>query len=256
MRMRAPRPDLRVRHGEYGFDGGSAQALLGAGLGSLGVMGLTPVAIRSGRKLLATLGVAASLGVLSTVPLFVYATRRGKFQVWADLLDELGWHGRERVLDAGCGRGAVMTMAAQLVPDGTVVGVDLWTDDQSGNGPAAARQNIRREGVVRQCQLTTGNLLALPFADASFDLVLSSLAIHNIDQARVTSQRRLHALDEVARVLKPGGRLVIADLMWTSAYARRLRELGMADVQQRKLGWRIWYGPWLGADLVTATMPG
>ena len=92
----------------------------------------------------------------------------------------------------------------------------------------------------------------MPFPDNSFDLVVSSLAIHNIEDA-ATRQR---AIDEAVRVVKPGGRLAIADFVATSSYAERLRELGMAGVTRRNLGWRFWYGfPWTATPLVTATKP-
>ena len=91
---------------------------------------------------------------------------------------------------------------------------------------------------------------AKPFPDASFDLVLSSLAIHNIEDAAA----RQKAIDEAVRVLKPGGRLAIADFRATAGYASRLRELGIKDVARRGLGWRMWYGgPWAATTLVTAT---
>ena len=97
--------------------------------------------------------------------------------------------------------------------------------------------------------------MSLPFADGTFDLVVSSLAIHNIDQFRPSKQGCSTAVAEAARSLKPGGRLMIADLGLTPLYACRLRELSMQAVRQRKLGWRFWYGPWMGADLVTAVKP-
>jgi ubiquinone/menaquinone biosynthesis C-methylase UbiE len=91
---------------------------------------------------------------------------------------------------------------------------------------------------------------AVPFADSKFDLVVSSLTIHNIKG----DQGRGQAVDEAVRVLKPGGRLLIADLMWTTAYAKRLRELGMENVVEQQLDWPFWYGA-LGmvTGLVTAT---
>jgi ubiquinone/menaquinone biosynthesis C-methylase UbiE len=91
---------------------------------------------------------------------------------------------------------------------------------------------------------------AVPFADSTFDLVVSSLTIHNIKG----DQGRGQAVDEAVRVLKPGGRLLIADLMWTTAYAKRLRELGMENVVEQQLDWPFWYGA-LGmvTGLVTAT---
>jgi arsenite methyltransferase len=192
--------------------------------------------------------------LLSAVAFYLHATRRGKFAVWADLLAHVQWRGTERVLDLGCGRGAVLAIAARCVPRGRVIGLDLWTTDQSGNSPNATRQNLAAEQVSERCAVVTGTMLALPFRDGSFDVVTSSLAIHNIDQFAPTNHRRLRAVDEAVRVLAPRGRLLIADLMWTARYAQRLRTLGMDDVQRRGLGWRFWYGPGMGASLVTATM--
>jgi SAM-dependent methyltransferase len=92
-------------------------------------------------------------------------------------------------------------------------------------------------------------MLAMPFSDGTFDLVVSSMAIHNIDDQDICShRRRLQGHDEAVRVLKPGGRLLIADF-WSSAYADHLRSHGMSDVRDRSLGWRFWYLPGIGARL-------
>jgi len=56
------------------------------------------------------------------------------------------------------------------------------TEDQSGNSPEIAEANLQAEGVNYRSELRTGDMLAMSFADASFDLVVSSLAIHNIDE--------------------------------------------------------------------------
>jgi ubiquinone/menaquinone biosynthesis C-methylase UbiE len=91
---------------------------------------------------------------------------------------------------------------------------------------------------------------ALPFPDASFDVVVSSLAIHNI---RSNDDRR-KAVAEALRVLKPGGRLAIADIRATSHYERALEALGAVHVQRRRLGWRFWWGnPFAATSLVTAS---
>lgn len=71
---------------------------------------------------------------------FVYTTRRGKFRAWADILAQLGLCGHEQLFDLGCGRGAVLLMAAAYLPGGKAVGVDLWkSSDQSGNVRSVAQ---------------------------------------------------------------------------------------------------------------------
>jgi ubiquinone/menaquinone biosynthesis C-methylase UbiE len=88
-------------------------------------------------------------------------------------------------------------------------------------------------------------MTALPFPNASFDVVTSALAIHNIESLA----GRYRALDEAIRVLRPGGQLFIADLTpMTKKYAAHL---GHGTV--RHLGPGYWYGgPWLGVSLLHA----
>jgi ubiquinone/menaquinone biosynthesis C-methylase UbiE len=182
-----------------------------------------------------------------------YTTLRGKFVVWASLLDRLGLRGDERILDMGCGRGAVLLLAAQHLTTGRAVGVDLWrARDQSGNAAEATRRNAVAEGVADGVELHTADMTALPLDDDSFDLVVSSLAIHNIS-GRAGREK---AIDEAVRVLRPGGRLLIADIWATRQYQAHLAKLGMNNVTRRRLGWRFWWGgPWAATRLVTATKP-
>jgi arsenite methyltransferase len=183
----------------------------------------------------------------------LYAIRRGKFIVWARLLDGLGLSGDEQVLDVGCGRGAVLLLAAERLTRGRAIGIDIWkTTDQSGNASQVTRRNAILEGVNDRVELHTADMTALPFPDDSFDLVLSSLAVHNTK----TRARQNAAVDEAARVLRPGGQLMIADIRATARYQARLDALGMADVTRRRLGWRMWFsGPFVPTHLVTATKP-
>ena len=98
---------------------------------------------------------AAGIGVAAVAALLIGAgisvrrfSRRGKFEVWAQLLTGIGLRGDERVLDLGCGRGAVLLTAAKLVPRGTAVGVDIWRADQTGNSMQATLANAEAEGVA------------------------------------------------------------------------------------------------------------
>jgi len=196
---------------------------------------------------------AAAVVVTACAGCGLYASRRGKFVVWAELLDRLALRGDERIVDLGCGRGAVLLMAAQQLSTGRAVGVDLWKrKDQSGNSADATWRNATAEGVAGRVDLHTADMTALPFAENSFDVVVSSMAIHNI-KGRAGRDR---AIEEAVRVLRPGGRLMIADIWATGRYCTRLAELGMIDITRRGLGWRMWWtGPWVATRLVTATKP-
>jgi arsenite methyltransferase len=182
---------------------------------------------------------------------FWYTTRRGKFIEWSRILDGLALRGDETVLDMGCGRGAVLTAVARRLTTGRVTGIDIWsTKDQSGNARDVTLRNASLEGVSDRVQIETGDMRALPFPDASFDLVASSLAIHNIS----SSADRKRAVTEGFRVLKPGGRMVIVDMWATRLYEGVLRTLGAANVERRRLGWKFWWGnPVAGTTLLTAS---
>jgi arsenite methyltransferase len=127
--------------------------------------------------------------------------------------------------------------------------VDLWRSvDQSGNDPLSTLSNAAAEAVT--VALLTADMRALPLATGSVDVLVSSLAIHNIGD----EPGRIRAVAEAARVLRPGGRLVITDLRYARAYADQLIGLGLANVTVRDLGWRFWYGgPWGRTSAVTAT---
>jgi len=91
---------------------------------------------------------------------------------------------------------------------------------------------------------------SLPFEDNTFDVVLSSLAIHNI---RWNAERK-KAVAEAFRVLRPGGRIVIADIRATRLYEETLRALGASNIERRSLGWRFWWGnPIARTNLVIAS---
>jgi SAM-dependent methyltransferase len=230
------------RRGSYGIDAPYAAAFI-----VLMVVLELALAILSGKPWIFLL----FLFVLAVAASYFYGTLRGKFVVWARLLDQLQLRGDERILDMGCGRGAVLLMAAQRLTTGRAVGVDLWRGvDQSGNSADATRRNAVAEGVADRVELHTGDMTALPFEDNSFDVVVSSLAIHNIRG----NTGREKAIDEAVRVLRSGGRLQILDVRGTRQYEARLAKLGMSAVARRRLG--VWWGiPWVPTRIVTATKP-
>jgi arsenite methyltransferase len=140
---------------------------------------------------------------------------------------------------------------AKRLPTGRATGIDIWsTHDQSGNARDVTLRNASLEGVADRVDVETGDMRALPFPDASFDVVVSSLAIHNIK----SNDDRRKAIAEGFRVLKPGGRMMIADIRATAIYADELRTLGATDLGRRRLGWRFWWGnPVAATTLLTAS---
>jgi arsenite methyltransferase len=243
---------LARRHGEYGIDAPYVPLTLGL----VGLFLLVVAIVILWIFHIAVLGIIIliyALFMFLNAACYLYTTRRGKFQVWAEMLTELSLRGDEQVLDIGCGRGAVLLMAAALLSTGKGTGVDLWkTSDQSGNARAVTLHNAQAEGVADRVELLTADMRELPCTDDSFDVVLSSLAIHNIREATGREQ----AVFEAVRVLKPGGRLLIVDFRETQSYAAYLQKLGMVDVTHRVLDWRFWYGgPWTAAKLVNARKP-
>ena len=148
----------------------------------------------------------------------------------------------------------MLLAAAKRLPHGRAIGVDVWSaKDQSGNAEQVTRRNAALEGVAGRVELQTADMRKLPFEDGSFDVVVSSLAIHNVPGAG----ERAKALREAARVLRKGGRLMIADIRHVSDYARELEACGLTITARRSLGMRFWYafGPWAATRLIAATKP-
>lgn len=170
---------------------------------------------------------AVSLGL--TAAWMILSSRVTKLWQRDYLLDSLRLRGDEKVLDAGCGRGLLLLGAARRLSSGKAVGVDLWqTQDQSGNARTATLANARAEGVADKIEVLDGDVRKLPFPDATFQAVCSSLVLHNIP----TAAGRAEAVRELWRVLSPGGRLALCDIGYTAAYADELRRLG-ADALHR-----------------------
>jgi len=106
----------------------------------------------------------------------------------------------ERILDVGCGTGSLALAAKACVGvSGSVCGVDASTEMIE-----RARHKARRGKLKVDFQIAT--VEALPFPDRSFDVVFSTLMLHHLP--RLVRRR---CASEVARVLRPGGRILVAD---------------------------------------------
>lgn len=176
---------------------------------------------------LAGMPLTVAIGCLGLAGYMVWSSKWGKVADREKLLDQLQLRGDERVLDVGCGRGLMLIGAAKRLSSGSATGIDIWQSvDLSGNRAEETLRNARAEGVAGRVRVETADMRQLPFADGSFDLVLSRAAIHNLYQ-RVDREK---ALREIARVLAPEGRVVIDDIRHLPEYSEVLRQAGLTAV--------------------------
>lgn len=102
--------------------------------------------------------------------------------------------------DLGCGPGQLVIELARRAPGLHVTGIDL-SDEMIARG----QDNARRAGVADRVSFRRGNAQQIPFPDASLHLVVSTLSLHHWSDP-------VAVLDEIARVLRPGGSFLIFDL--------------------------------------------
>jgi ubiquinone/menaquinone biosynthesis C-methylase UbiE len=115
------------------------------------------------------------------------------------LLDQASIQTGHRILDIGCGTGALVTMIKRLHPDVDVVGLDP-------DPKALTRARRKAERIAVPIQFDQGFSDELPYPDVSFDRVFSSFMLHHLQAGE-----KERTLREVRRVLKPGGSLHLLD---------------------------------------------
>ncbi len=162
-----------------------------------------------------------SLGLCASMLAYSFL---GKFNIRKRMLGMVRWRGNEIVLDIGTGRGLLAIGAAKRLRTGTVVAIDDWqATGATGNTMEAVQRNVDVARVHDRVELRSDDPRHIAFVDNSFDVVLSLLSLHGIDDAG----GRAKACCEIARVLKPRGIAVIADSAYVRDYARALNAAGL-----------------------------
>lgn len=172
---------------------------------------------------------SAGVTFLLTAAVMFWGSKVGKVRLRERVLNAIPWRGDERVLDVGCGHGLMLIGAAHRLLSGKATGIDLWQkEDQAGNSREATWQNIKLENIEDKVEMLDGDARKLPFPNDAFDVVLSSWALHNI----YDPPGRDLALQEIVRVLKPGGRVAIIDIRHSKEYAGVFQKLSMENVRR------------------------
>ncbi len=232
--MKPPRP--QQQSADYGIDApevlrrflmiGTVALVLNFAAPS--IMGLLPATAAPGFQALARSLGWMGWGFIATACVMLWGSRVGKLRLRDRLLSSMSWRGDEQVLDVGCGHGLMLVGIARRLRESRVIGIDIWrADDLAHNGPESALRNARLEGVAGRVEVRTADARALPFDAGRFDAVVSSWMLHNI--AERDGRRR--ALEEMARVLRPGGQIALVDIRHIQEYAAVLAALGFTGLK-------------------------
>jgi len=150
---------------------------------------------RSNEEYIPALGIRALTPFYDLIQRWVVRDTRFKSR----LIEQAGIQAGHRVLDLGCGTGTLAIMVKRAQPDAEVVGLDA--DPQMLK--VASTKASREAPAIKFDQ---GMTFSLPYPDASFDRVLSSLMIHHLKTPDKEKTAR-----EIYRILKPGGQLHVID---------------------------------------------
>lgn len=162
---------------------------------------------------------ALAAGVASTFK-WAYGLRLRR-----QILDMVEWRGDEAVLDVGCGSGMLLNGAARRLTNGKAIGIDIWASSGGGGNLALLVSSARAEGVAGRIEFKEADARDMPFGDAEFDVVMSSGALHHISRSPEDFEK---VVREMARVLMPGGRMLIWDVAhMVDVMASRLHGMGI-----------------------------
>ena len=198
-----PAPNYKLEVGDH------MQHLLLIGIAS-GLVGIALLIALSGAlRLIAVVLIGVGvLAVLFQLLLLAVTNNRARLNARRKMMNSIAWRGDEMILDVGCGNGFLMLEAAKHLTSGKATGIDIWVEDSGGQTGSAVWQNAALEGVKDKVDVQNVDARQMPYASATFDVIMSSLALHHMG----SNADRDRALQEMMRVLKPGGTILLYDM--------------------------------------------
>ncbi len=208
----------------------SIRYVLGAGLFSgLAGLVLTFTVPETQRPIAYSLLIVGVLAAVLTLLLVTVTGSRGRLRARQTIMNAITWRGDEKVLDVGCGNGFLLLEAAKHLTSGQAIGIDIWQDVAGRQNADILRRNAQIEGVTSRIDLKNVDARAMPFEVETFDVILSSLALHHMG----TGSDREQALQEMIRVLKPGGVILLYDMFpMIGQAAAAMRQHGFSRVKK------------------------
>jgi len=167
--------------------------------------------------------------ILPALLAYRFTQRKWKYasNIRKQIFDTLALRGDEKVLDVGCGSGMLLNEAAKRLTTGKALGIDIWAPHTGGGNYALLMKNAQAEGVADKIEFKQADVRKLPFEDSVFDVIVSSGALHHIGREMPDHEK---AMNEMARVLKPGGRIVLWDTShMITGYASRMKSIGISS---------------------------
>lgn len=165
----------------------------------------------------------------------VFSPRFGNLQdkIQELVIANIDWQGKGKVLDIGCGNAPLTIKLARKYPQAEIIGMDYWGKNWDYSMQVCTA-NAGIAGVEKQVIFRQGSASKLPFEDASFDLVVSNLVFHEVQDVK---DKRV-SIQEALRVLKPGGIFVFQDLFLLTPYygtpealLNTIRQWGISEVE-------------------------
>lgn len=181
---------------------------------------------------LAALVLALLLLVPAFILWFVVSQLQGRrFRIRERFINAVPWRGDEHVLDVGTGSGIMLFGLAKYLTTGKAIGIDLYLPNAGGGTEEIFWKNAHTEGLASRVELQNVDARKMPFEDESFDVIVSTFALHHIGHGAADREQ---ALREMLRTLKTGGTIALCDIArMIDPAADFLKRSGITSIERK-----------------------